>query len=188
MSTPAYATDSYQTLLTAFHEAGHAVMAHLCGRRLTLVEIEGDSERRGSCTLLRKRPDPEESVDWHRADDPDDEMSLVEKTIPSVHLERELLCLCAGMVCELMLIDDESEPADLGLLHGRDLDQAVRLALQVVGRCDRVLPYLETVRSHAQELMRQQRPAVEHLAAALLEHRRLPGYQVHRLLARHIEA
>ena len=30
--------------LTAFHEAGHAVMAELCGRQVTAVEIVGDRE------------------------------------------------------------------------------------------------------------------------------------------------
>jgi len=167
MSIPAPATDPLQTLLTAFHEAGHAVMAHLCGRRLTQVEIDGDRHRSGSCTFLQHDPDPEEAVD-----------SLV----PGVHLERELLCLCAGMVCEQILCDEEPcSGADFDE-HSRDIGQAIHLALQVVGRCDRVLPYLEAVHEHVRELMQRHWQAVEALAAELLAHRRLPGFRVHRLV------
>ena len=49
--------------LTAFHEAGHAVMAELCGQHITKVEIEGDSEHSGSVQSLRFEPDPQASYD-----------------------------------------------------------------------------------------------------------------------------
>ena len=44
--------------LTAFHEAGHAVMAQLCGRQVTEVEIIGDREHTGSVQSLAFPPDP----------------------------------------------------------------------------------------------------------------------------------
>jgi hypothetical protein len=173
MALPAVATDPVQTLLTAFHEAGHAVMAHLCGRRLTLVEIDGDRHRRGSCTFVQPSPDPEESV---------------ESLVPCVHLERELLCLCAGMVCEQILCEDEPRPSEgwnngCWDEHSRDLGQAIHLALQIVGRCDRVLPYLEAVHEHVHELMLRHWSAVEAVAAELLSRRRLHGFYVHRMVA-----
>jgi len=59
----------------------------------------------------------------------------------------------------------------------------VRLAMQVVGDCERVLPYLEIVRDHAENLMRMNWSAVETLAGALMDRRRMSGEEVRRLLA-----
>ena len=43
--------------LTAIHEAGHAVMAELCGRQVTEVEIVGDGEHTGMVHSLAFPPD-----------------------------------------------------------------------------------------------------------------------------------
>lgn len=150
-------------MLTAYHEAGHAVMAQLCGQQVTEVEIVGDDELSGSVRSLRFA---EEHGSEH---DP---------SIPTAPIERRLLCTAAGMVAEAMVSghrnwDEGSE----------DLDTAVRLAMQVVGDCERVLPFLEMVGDHIEDLLRGSWPAVEALAAALLENQRLTGEEVRRLLA-----
>jgi len=149
--------------LTAYHEAGHAVMAELCGQHVTEVEIVGDAEHTGSVQSLRFA---EEHASEH---DPG---------IPTAPIERRLLCTAAGMVAESMVSgrrgwDDGSE----------DLDAAVRLAMQVVGDCERVIPYLEIVRDHAENLMRMNWSAVQALAGALMDRRRMSGEEVRRLLA-----
>lgn len=149
--------------LTAYHEAGHAVMAQLCGQRITEVEIIGDAEHSGSVRSLRIHEEQESDVD---------------PSIPTAPTERLLLCLVAGMVAEAMVSGHRSW--DEGC---KDLDTAVRLAMQVVGDCERVLPFLELAREHTESLLRINWPAVERLADALMERRRMTGEEVRRLLA-----
>ena len=98
--------------------------------------------------------------------------------IPSAPIERRLLCTVAGMVAESMaggrsVWDEGCE----------DLDAAVRLAMQVVGDCERVLPYLEIVREHTEQLLRANWVAVERLADVLVDKRRLSGEEVRKLLS-----
>jgi ATP-dependent Zn protease len=149
--------------LTAYHEAGHAVMAQLCGQQLTEVEIVGDEEHTGSVRSLRFV---------------DEEGSSRDPAIPTAPVERRLLCTVAGMVAENLVtghreLDESCE----------DLDAAVQLAMKVVGDCERVIPYLEVVREHTEDLLRRNWDAVEALADALVERRRMSGEEVRRLLA-----
>jgi ATP-dependent Zn protease len=149
--------------LTAYHEAGHAVMAVLCGQHVTEVEIVGDAEHSGSVQSLRFA---------------EEDASEVDPSIASAPTERRLLCTAAGMVAEAMVSGrrgwDES---------CEDLDAAVRLAMQVVGDCERVIPYLESVREHTEDLLEKNWPAVEALARALMDRGRMSGDEVRRLLA-----
>ncbi len=150
-------------LLTAFHEAGHAVMAQLCGERLTRVEILGDDDGWGSVSSLRPHPSGDDG-----AADP---------ALPTVHLERALLCLCAGMVAEHMVGGPE-----LGASATPELDRAVALALQLVHRCERVLPLLQEVCEHAETVLDRHWTAVEVLALALMMKREMSGDEVRRLI------
>lgn len=145
---------------TAYHEAAHAVMGELCGRRLTEVEIVGDDDHAGSVRWLRFA---EERPSEH------------EPGLPTAPIERQLLCTAAGMVAEAMVTGRDCW--DEG---SSELDEAVRLAIQVVGDCERVLPYLQEVREHTETLLVQHWPAVETLAEALLVRRRMTGEEVRR--------
>ena len=150
-------------LLTAYHEAGHAVMAQLCGQQITEVEIVGDEDHAGSVQSLRFS---------------DERGSDHDPAIPTAPIERRLLCTAAGMVAEAIV---SGRPGwDEGC---EDLDAAVRLAMQVVDDCERVLPYLETVREHTESLLRSNWTAVETLAEILVQRRRMTGEEVRRLLA-----
>lgn len=154
-------------VLTAYHEAGHAVMAHLCGQIVTKVEIIGDEEHTGSVSCLRYLEEPRWGVD---------------KNIPSVAIEARILCLVAGIAAENILTEDLSwrEPQD-------DLDEAVRLALRVVGSCDRVLPLLNEAREHAVDLLRRHWQAVEAIAGLLLIHRSLSRDQLRQVVGAWLE-
>jgi hypothetical protein len=137
-------------------------MAELCGRHVTEVEIVGDADHTGSVRSLRLA---EEHPSEH---DP---------SIPTAPIERRLLCIAAGMVAEGMVSDRQSW--DEGC---EELDGAVRLAMQVVGDCERVIPYLEVVREHTEGLLEEHWPAVEVLAEALMDQRRMSGEEVRHLL------
>lgn len=138
-------------------------MAELCGQHVTEVEIVGDEEHSGSVQSLRFS---EEHASEH---DP---------SIPTAPIERRLLCTAAGMVAESMVSGRRGW--DEGC---EDLDAAVRLAMQVVGDCERVIPYLEIVREHTEDLLRRRWRAVELVAMTLMERRRLAGQEVRSLIA-----
>ena len=154
-------------ILTAYHEAGHTVMAHLCGQIVTTVEIVGDEEHTGSVSCLRFLEEPRWGLNKH---------------MPSAAIEARILCLVAGIAAESILTGDSSwrEPED-------DLDEAVRLALRVVGSCDRVLPLLEEARDHAVDLLDRHWNAIEILAGLLLIHRRLTRDQLRQAMAASLE-
>ena len=148
--------------LTAFHEAGHAVMAQLCGRQVTEVEIIGDREHTGSVQSLAFPPDP--------ADGPAPEAETEE-------LERQVKCILAGVVAEKMVSgrkgwDETSE----------DVDAAVRLGMRLVDDCEDVLPLLEAIGTDVERDLHAHWAAVEMLAAELLDRKALTGSEVRRLL------
>ena len=137
-------------------------MAELCGQHVTEVEVVGDAEHTGSVQSLRFT---------------EEHPSVEDPSIPTAPIERRLLCTAAGMVAEGMVSgrrgwDDGCE----------DLDGAVRIAMQVVGDCERVIPYLEVVREHTENLLRMNWSAVEALAGALMDRSRMSGEEVRRLL------
>jgi len=149
--------------LTAFHEAGHALLAELCGQQLTEVEIVGDAEHAGSTRARRLAADADEGP-APRAVRQD--------------IECRLKCLLAGAVAESMVsgrrpFDDTSG----------DLDLAVRLAMKLVDDCEDVLPLLEDIAAELEVELARRWPALELLAGELLARKRLSGAEVRQLLA-----
>jgi ATP-dependent Zn protease len=143
--------------LTAFHEAGHAVMAHLCGQIVMRVEILGEPEHTGTCTARRLITEREAHGD---------------PAVPTAAIEARILCLCAGIAAENMIRDEARAPTD------DDVNEAVGLALRVVGDCLLVMPFLEEAMEHAESILRRHWRAVEALAEELLERRDLSGPEV----------
>jgi hypothetical protein len=148
--------------LTAFHEAGHAVMAELCGRQVTEVEIVGDREHTGMVHSLAFPPDPADGAAPEAEND---------------DVERQLKIILAGTVAEAMVsgrqgLDETSE----------DLDAAVRLGMRLVDDCEDVLPLLSDIGADVERDLRRQWPAVEMLAIELLRRKTLTGSEVRKLL------
>jgi hypothetical protein len=79
---------------------------------------------------------------------------------------------CEGMVTGQIAWDEASE----------EVDVAVRLAVRVLGDCERVMSYLEEAREHAEDLLSRHWHAVDHLAQQLMAERSLSGREVRRLL------
>jgi ATP-dependent Zn protease len=152
--------------LTAFHEAGHAVMAGLCGRLLTEVEIVGDREHAGSVQSLAFPPDPADGA---------------QSGEETKDVERRLKIVLAGIVAEAMVSgrkgwDETSE----------DLDAAVRLAMRLVDDCEDVLPLLSDIGADVERDLQSNWSAVEMLAAKLLDRKTLTGSEVRNLLNPHL--
>ena len=148
--------------LTAFHEAGHAVMAQLCGRQVTEVEIVGDREHTGMVHSLVFPPDPADGAAPEAEND---------------DMERQLKIILAGTVAEAMVSgrqgwDETSE----------DLATAVRLGMRLVDDCEDVLPLLSDIGADVERDLRRQWPAVEMLAIELLRRKTLTGSEVRKLL------
>jgi ATP-dependent Zn protease len=148
--------------LTAFHEAGHAVMAQLCGRQVTEVEIVGDREHTGMVHSLVFPPDPAGAAPEAEKDD----------------VERHLKIILAGTVAEAMVSgrqgwDETSE----------DLDAAVRLGMRLVDDCEDVLPLLSDIGADIKLDLNRHWSAVEMLAVELLDRKTLTGSEVRKLLA-----
>ena len=148
--------------LTAFHEAGHAVMAQLCGRQVTEVEIVGDREHTGSVQSLAFPPDPADGAA------PEAETEEV---------ARHLKCILAGIIAEKMFSGREGWDET-----SEDLDGAVRLAMRLVDDCEDVLPLLEELRIDVERDLQAHWSAVERLAVELLDRKALTGSEVRKLL------
>ena len=148
--------------LTAFHEAGHAVMAELCGRQVTEVEIVGDLEHTSSVHSLAFPPDPADQA----------------AAGSEAEVERQLKIVLAGTIAEAMVSGRDGWDETSG-----DLDAAVRLAMRLVDDCEDVLPLLEDIGDEVERDLRAHWSAVEMLARELLLHRALTGSEVRRLLA-----
>jgi hypothetical protein len=148
--------------LTAYHEAGHALMAHLCGQQITEVEIVGDADHAGSVESLSFTVDP------HDEDDAGSERDAV---------ERRLKCVLAGTVAEAIVTGrsgwDES---------CEDLDIAVRLAMPLVDDCEDVVPFLEDLGSQIKDDLRAHWDTIEVLVRELLERKSLTGSEVRRII------
>jgi len=159
---PSSNTPASAERLTAFHEAGHAVMAQLCGRQVTEVEIVGDREHTGMVHSLAFPPDSEDGATPEAEND---------------DVERQLKIILAGTVAEAMASgrqgwDETSE----------DLDAAVRLGMRLVDDCEDVLPLLKDIGADVEQELGRHWSAVEMLAVELLDSKALTGSEVRKLL------
>ena len=148
--------------LTAFHEAGHAVMAQLCGRQVTEVEIVGDREHTGMVHSLAFPPDPADGAATEAEND---------------DVERQLKVILAGTVAEAMVSDRQGWDET-----SEDLDAAVRLGMRLVDDCEDVLPLLSDIGADVERDLRRHWSAVEMLAVELLDRKTLTGSEVRKLL------
>lgn len=153
---------SFRRRLTAYHEAGHAVMAHLCGQRITGLELSEEGDLAGACTSVRLQPVHPSSAS----------LEVIEQHIRSV---------LAGMVAEARISGRGGW--DEGCA---DLDVAVRLTMRLVGDCERVLPYLEATRAQVEGELAEHWDVVEALADELLIAGSLNGPAARAILERYL--
>jgi ATP-dependent Zn protease len=135
--------------LTAFHEAGHAVIALAVGRPLQKVTIAANRDRLGLCHLQKGRS--RASKDW---------------------LEDEILILLAGMAAESQL----SGKYNLGGAE-QDLKMARRLAIMRAGNAQQAERLERRLLTKTEHLLADEGHwnAVQHIANDLLERETISG-------------
>ncbi len=133
--------------LTAIHEAGHAVVAHILGLVPCQLVVHGpEADRAGACHTQ------DYSVRGAGARDLED---LVDVAV-------------AGLVAEMIATGREVWDED-----SRDLDRAVGLLMGHVDDCDAVIRELDRSRRRVRRLLEERWEAVERLAVAVEARERL---------------
>ena len=135
--------------LTAYHEAGHAVMAICLGRSVQKVSIVPNKTRLGACEMKKGRFQP--SNDW---------------------LEDEVLILLGGVVAEARLTGRYNWQG-----AGQDLRGVRRLTLSRAGDETRAEKLERRLLAKAEHLLGDEATwrTAEQIAAALLERETISG-------------
>jgi len=140
---------SDQTFLTAYHEAGHAVMALLMGRSVQKVSIIPSQNRLGACTIQKGRA-----------------KQVRDK------LEAEVLILLAGMAAE-------GRKSGRYNLQGasQDLRKVEKLALSRSGNAKQASKYIHRMLDKTQHLLSKPSTwkAVKVIAEELIERESISG-------------
>jgi Peptidase family M41 len=137
--------------LTAFHEAGHAVVAHALGRAFTRVSVVADDDTLGRCSF--RRPGP-----WFR---PQERVDGATRR----RLEERIMISLAGPEAEAVLSGEyDAEAAD------EDVARAFRDASYATGCEEEAWAYLGWLRLRTLNLMKRDGlwAPIEALAGELL--------------------
>lgn len=136
-------------LLTAYHEAGHAVMALLMGRSIQKVSIIPSQNRLGSCSIQKGRA-----------------KQVQDK------LEAEILILLAGMAAEGRKSGRYNVQG-----AGQDLQMVEKLAMARSGNTRQATKMVHKMLDKTQHLLANKATwsAVKVIAEELLEHETISG-------------
>jgi hypothetical protein len=164
--------------LTAYHEAGHAVVDCLLGLPLEELSVVPNEESKGrvSSSLFKDFYKFLEDVD---ADE--DEV-----------LEVYLVSLLSGIKTVEILTGEETHPdnpnADLSLVDS-DYDQVGRVISSLAGpTAESQAAVYEEACSQAESFLQENWPAVEAVAEALLKHKTLTGSECAEIVARTVSS
>jgi ATP-dependent Zn protease len=135
--------------LAAYHEAGHAVVAHALGVEVEGVSIVQDQGSSGHTTT--PRPD--------NVDSSDEEVSA--------DLEKHLITGVAGAASEELLTEELSD------LRGKNLEGVAKLLMGLEDAGAPVQADSEEALDKAKSILRDHWGSVQALAEALLEHEEL---------------
>lgn len=140
----------------AYHEAGHAVLAHVFGRTLLAVSIASDTSTAGYTVC---------AIGWHpcAADDPVGRHGPLGPDSRSRLRERAIIPLAGAIAAYLA----GGNPAAGGCGEGMQVDRALELAALAAPTQDQADEYVSEAGLAAAVLLREYWPAVKALAATL---------------------
>lgn len=146
---------STEEIVTAYHEAGHAVMALALGRPVHAVSIEPDRVRLGHCEIRKGtfRPNPD----------------ALETAILILLGGPAAETLHQGDYCEVGARQDLREVQELAEMRAAGPKQVEKLQRRLMNKADAILSRAENWR------------AVERIARELLERRVISGRSAHHL-------
>ena len=151
---------------TAYHEAGHAVIARVLGLTCGQVSIIADDDSAGRAIIA----DPWQTAgDWENRDRFRDARQAFRGTI---------IARMAGA---------EAEREFFGQCRGRDDNDRYDIALLMDSRWTEIPAddwdqYEARLRAQTRRLVRRHRDTIERVAAALMKHKTLPGDEVHKIV------
>jgi len=142
----------------AYHEAGHAVVAHALGRRFTGVTIVPDADAMGRCRYAEARNFDPDLPDMYSG-------PRIERVV-----EHQIMGYLAGPIAEGILTGEKSWRKTGG---NGDVPRAVDLAVYMKGTIEETEAYLDRLWAQTEELVgrRENWAAIEALAAELREQR-----------------
>jgi ATP-dependent Zn protease len=153
---------------TAYHEAAHAVMHHLVGDHIVSVTIEEDEETWGRVRIYVKEDAARQWRRWSTA--------------------------MAGSIAERWISDGDLVGAEDDFARRDDaIDEVFADIIKAVKDtgidkkdiADAVFKIARTFEELVEAIVTTHRPAIEALAAELLERKTMTGEQVHAFLASH---
>ena len=147
----------------AYHEAGHVVVGHSLGVELASVDILRDGEGGNGHSVFNVPR-------WFRPSAPLDERRRR-------YAEAVVITFLAGPIAEARIAGFSNLEGS-----GYDLDAVAREWLRLLEPPERHEARLAGLSQQAQQLVDQNWPAIEKLARALLERRRLTGAEALQLL------
>jgi len=157
-----------QRKLTAYHEAGHVVAAHVLGLDITGVNIDSGEE-----TVVRYLGQAGIPVDYARVYDSDRADDYV---------ERQLVCYYAGAAAEEVLTEEPVEWGHRGYYRS-DWNGSADCVVELAGYDEEKQQQVsETGWMKAHTIMTENWDKVRTLAEALIEHGKVDGDRVERLL------
>ena len=147
---------------TAYHEAGHAVMALIVGRHITLSTIESDGKWLARTELEDTVEPPPDTPEWDRWN------------------EDEIMVKCAGFVAEEKCVGSAiCLPVRLAAHPG---DESLYIARRKYPEPRTCNDYLYRMLARTKERIAQRWADVEAIAAAFEQHGRLGGAEIDRVL------
>jgi hypothetical protein len=164
-----------QLVCSAYHEAGHAVTAHVLGRRFTGVAVVAEADPLGRCQYAEERNF-----------DPDLPGMYGGPQIRSV-VEHQIVGYLAGPIAQGILTGEKSWRETSG--RG-DIPRAVDLAMYMTGDIKETEAYLERLWVRTESLLRlpENWGAVRALAAELIEARHIGEERAREIIAAGVAA
>ena len=153
------------TRATAYHEAGHAIAAHVLGRQIKRMTIvPNKSENYAGCVFFGKQPSVK-GIDT----DPSPKIRRA--------AEQRILVSLAGLCAQRLF-----NPRTCRSFHGHEDFKVILLYVGHLMRENETEPFLKWMEVRTENILRDNWKAVEVLADELIRRRELTGQEAHQII------